>query len=160
MASATSGNVRILLWGYDVFCAFLFHIERLELLWRIRTLPIFRPSPYTYTRLARSYPLALTLPKMLRNYVSRSHVPKSLATLPQSGVRASRLSPIRHFKASTPKHLGPTPKLQEVKYVRFGDSNSSGGNNRWRPFRDGKWDTPSKLLAAAVGAGGLYYVMQ
>jgi hypothetical protein len=120
----------------------------------------FGHLPYTYTRLARSCPLAFALPKMLRSYVSRCRVPKSLATLPQIGVRTSRLSPIRHFKASTPKHLGPTPKLQEVKYVRFGDSNSSGGNNRWHPFRDGKWDTPSKLLAAAVGAGGLYYVMQ
>ncbi|KAG9003160.1 hypothetical protein FRB93_011240 [Tulasnella sp. JGI-2019a] len=68
--------------------------------------------------------------------------------------RTSPPSPIPFLRSSRGFSSGIPSR---ATYVRFGDP-PGGGGQKWRPFRDGKWDTPSKLLAGAVGAAGIYYV--
>ncbi|KAG8968527.1 hypothetical protein FRC03_007178 [Tulasnella sp. 419] len=57
------------------------------------------------------------------------------------------LPPSRTFHSSR--------QLSAVRYVRFGGGGSDKGG--WRP-RFNQWDRPTKLLAGAVGGGGVYYV--
>ncbi|KAG8915460.1 hypothetical protein FRC01_003651 [Tulasnella sp. 417] len=76
--------------------------------------------------------------------ISRAAHPRA-ASIP-SGLGQS----LRQFSSST-----RTP--QQIRYVRFGDGGGSK-RNRWIPFKDGKWDTPSKILAGVTGAGGAYYM--
>ncbi|KAG9045691.1 hypothetical protein FS837_005847 [Tulasnella sp. UAMH 9824] len=83
--------------------------------------------------------------------IARTITPISRAAHPRAiSIPTSLGSSLRQFSSST-----RTP--QQIRYVRFGDG---GGpkKNRWIPFKDGKWDTPSKILVGVTGAGGVYYV--
>ncbi|KAG8948331.1 hypothetical protein FRC04_009827 [Tulasnella sp. 424] len=83
--------------------------------------------------------------------VAQTITPITKAVRPRlSSIPAGPSSTLRQFSSST-------RNLQQVRYVRFGEG---GGPNksRWRPFKDGKWDTPSKILVGVIGAGGVYYV--
>ncbi|KAG8915459.1 hypothetical protein FRC01_003650 [Tulasnella sp. 417] len=92
--------------------------------------------------------LRLTASNLLKRTVQPSRIIQTLsrAALPQAAsILTGRAPPLRHFSSKT-----VTP--QQIRHVRF------GRKPRWRPFKDGQWDTRSKILVGLSVAGGLYFL--